>query len=182
MQKLSFFTAAIIMGWLSMAADSAVQIDPGPSTLKANVHATGHNFEAVAKNLKCDIRIDSETGFPTKATVSFNVLDLGTENDKRDKEMFHWLDSEHYPEISYTFDSWKSDDHKVARGHLSIHGVNLPIETPIEIDRRGERLLIDGSFEIDTTRFNLEVIKKMLFLKVDPLLKISFHIEGKVQS
>ena len=175
-----FFAAATVLS--VCFADSTIEIDYAKSSLKAHAQATGHTFDAEATQFECVLMVEEGTGVPTKAKAQFNVVDLKTGKEKRDSEMLHWMDAEHFGTVIFEFEGWKDDSSKVARGTLTIHGVPLKVEVPVEYKFESGKFELNGTFEIDTTNFGLEIIKKMLFLKVEPLLEIEFHIEGNTVS
>jgi polyisoprenoid-binding protein YceI len=157
-------------------------LDPQHSHLKALAHATGHDFEAIASTFQCQISFDDQTLVPVMATLSLTLEDLLTGNKKRDKEMKHWLASETFPTISFQFTQWTSGKPAMLQGILTIHGQPVSIEVPVHFTRKEDAILLEGTFPIDTTQFGLEIIKKMGFLKVNPIVNIVFHLEGSLAS
>ncbi len=41
--------------------------------------------------------------------------------------------------------------------------------------------MLDGAAEVDTRNYGLPIIKVMAFRKVDPLIRISFHLLGETK-
>jgi len=161
-------------------AESPVQIDTNHSHLKATAQATGHSFEAVATKFQMDLTVNESTGTPETAKVRFNLADLKTGKEKRDTEMLHWLESEHYNDISFEFNGFTDSTNKTAKGTIAIHGVKKELEFPVNYELKDHQFTISGNFKIDTTDFGLKIIKKMLFLTVEAGLDIEFKVTGRV--
>ena len=68
----------------------------------------------------------------------------------------------------------------VARGRLRLHGIDQRLEFPVTVTSDGLRYSIDGSVKLDTRDFGLEVIRKLLVLKVDPQVQVRFHLQGSL--
>ena len=51
---------------------------------------------------------------------------------------------------------------------------------PVTIRGPWPTFLCDGEVAIDTRDYGLPVIKKFILLKVDPVVHLSFHLQGRV--
>ncbi len=70
----------------------------------------------------------------------------------------------------------------MAVGRLTFHGVTRDLRFPITLERDGPLYSIDGDAPIDTREFGLPVIRRLAVLKVDPLVHVRFHLQGRADS
>ena len=65
-----------------------------------------------------------------------------------------------------------------AKGKLVFHGVTHELSFPVAVTTDHALYAIDGEADLDTRDFGLPIIRMFALLKVDPLVKISFHLQG----
>lgn len=168
---ITCITSSLVLGATDLA------IDKETTWIKATAKATGHSFDAYPTNYQVHIELEGEK--VTGATFSCKVTDLTTDKEKRDTEMFHWLESEHMPSMGFTMTSVKEDSGKqVLVGDFKLHDQVQQIEIPITMTEIDGKVTVDGDVTLDTRLFKLPIIKKMGFLKVQPLVKVAFHLTG----
>ena len=173
MKRLLFFSLCCLPLWAG-----TLTIDTEASWVKARAKATGHEFEAVPAAYTCAISLDGDT--VTAVSFSFKVHDLKTGKNGRDKEMFHWLEVEKAPELKFQMTSLKTGGPKpLLVGDLNLHNTTQSVEIPISVTRKDGKVHLSGAFTLDTRLYQLPIIKKMGFLKVDPLVQVSFTLIGK---
>lgn len=156
-------------------------LDKARSTVRASVKATGHKFEAVVTDFQYDINVAVADGKPEAIDYSFDFNDLKTGIQGRDKEMLQWLEYEKYPRLRYVLTAAHQNGNKiVTTGNLTFHNRTKTISITMEVERHGSDVKIVGNVVIDYTDFGLEIIK-VLFLKVDPLLFVTFELNGTIR-
>lgn len=172
--------SVLIIATPLLKAGTPVTMDFQNSSIVAHAKATGHGFEATPKIYTCDLEIDNDRKAIEKVTFSFRFENLTTQNAKRDKEMLHWLEAETFPELIFTANQWSMEGgQNVLRGELTFHGKTQPIAIVMELQAQ-DGFHAKGYFRIDTRDFGLAPIKKMMFLKVDPLLQINLDLNGSL--
>ena len=178
MSRLILALLALAIG--SVALRSApLRIDQERSRLWAEVKATGHSFEAEVTEFSADIEVAAD-GSIDAARVTFAPGAIKTGNDRRDREMREWLESETYPEIEFKLREVRREgERSVGVGELTLHGVTKELELPFVLEMKGEQATLSGSATLNTTDFGLEVIS-MLFFKVKPELSIEFTLVGEL--
>jgi len=159
------------------AAPQTLLIDDAASRLTFDVRATMHSFTGEAADVNVEASF-SEDAVPVSATVTIPTASLTTDHKARDREMLHWLEADKYPEVRYTVDR-VSDG--VAHGTLALHGVERPLEIPVEITHDGDTVTVDATVTIDHRDWELPQIRKFAFLTVDPEVTIHVHLVGRLQ-
>jgi polyisoprenoid-binding protein YceI len=153
-------------------------LDADAASIQAEAHATGHKFQVFPQNFTCHIALDDE-GAITKADFSCKISDLTTNKKKRDVEMFHWLESDAFPELAFVMDHLEvRGEQQVMVGNVSMHNQVVEMEFPVTLSEQNGVVLIDGKGMLDTRKFDLPIIKKMGFLTVKPEVEVSFHLVG----
>jgi len=118
-----------------------------------------------------------------QATMTFQVSDLKTGKDDRDKQMLLWLEAKKFPTATFVLKSLApSGTQMTATGDLTLHGVTRPISFPVSIGDVGSRHTIDGTASIDHREWGLKIIRKLGVLKVDPTVKVTVHLEATASS
>ncbi|WP_246462747.1 YceI family protein [Pelagicoccus albus] len=154
-----------------------IKIDYQNSEFVVDVGATMHSFEVVLNDYKADLAL-GEGGALEKAEFSFACTDLESDNAKRDKKMLRWLETESYPQISFSLKEVKDGpEGAVGVGDLTMHGMTRTVEVPFTIEKDGSKVVLKGSSVVDHRNYDLEVIT-MLLMKVYPELEISFTLVG----
>lgn len=100
--------------------------------------------------------------------------------EKRDKEMWLWLESDKFAQVTFAMKELRANGGKYTLvGTLTLHDVQKKLEIPVTYKNEGGKIELAGKVTIDTTEYTLPVIRKMLFLTVDPKVEISFLMVGK---
>lgn len=165
------------------AAERPIVIDKEHSRIEAEAKATMHAFTAKVVSYEADFLVDPAVGKVKRGTLRFKVSNVRTGDEKRDRDMLVWEQSDQFPEVVFTLIAIEdqSTGKAVARGQLILHGVAKEIVVPATIETKDQRVFtIAGQYDLDTREYGLAVIRKYGLLKVDPLLRVSFHLQGSV--
>ncbi len=178
---LSIFAASLLAVTMS-AAEAPLTIDKASSHVEIAVKATADSFVGKLADYVATVLVDRDTGAVTTSKVAFHFSDVKTGNEKRDREMNEWQQTEKFPDGDFTLDSLTavSPEKFTVRGRLTLHGSTHDISFPASIAREGARVTVDGEAVVDTRVFGLPVIRKFAVLKVDPLVTVRFHLAGAV--
>jgi len=130
--------------------------------------------------------ITVDGGKVTAATLGFNFTDVHTGKTARDEAMNEWQATPQHPKCAFVLSSLEpiavSGSRFNARGTLSLHDVTTAIAFPVSVTTDQQLYAIDGEAPLDTRNFGLPVIRKFGLLKVDPLIKVRFHLQGSVKT
>jgi polyisoprenoid-binding protein YceI len=145
--------------------------------------ATADSFVGRLERYEAVIVVDPETASAdvVRARFAFRFADVKTGKDARDEAMHSWQDTAHHPDGIFTLAAIEqgADGGRAATGTLVLHGRSREISFPVSVSREGGLYAIDGEATLDTRDFGLPVIKKLLLLKVDPAVKVRFHLQGR---
>jgi polyisoprenoid-binding protein YceI len=175
--------SAWAVGMVAAVASEPVRlnIDEDASRIYADVKATGHRFEAVVTEFTLDLRWDADDERVTSARLEFDFDAVKTGRDRRDREMLEWLDHDNHPAAVFVLEELEPDgDRLVARGTLAFHDVEKEVEFPLTLRQEDRSLRITAQTELDHRDWNLEVIRTMLFMTVDPVLVIRIDIHAEL--
>ncbi len=174
------FSLSVASGLL--AARQPLGIDPANSTLSIDVRATGDSFTATLANFTATVAVDAIDPSASTGGVSFRVADIKTGNDKRDRKMNGWFETDRFPEgqfkLSQLIRDGSSDRYR-ASGILTLHGKEKAVEFPVTIVPSATTWTLEGEAVIDTRDFGLPVIRMFGLLTVDPQVKVRFHLQAK---
>jgi polyisoprenoid-binding protein YceI len=164
------------------AVDTPLVIDKEHSRIEAEVKSTMDNFSAKLGSYDAAISVDVAEKRVISAQLKFRFADVKTGNEKRDAEMLHWEQTEQFPDCVYSLVSLlpAASGTYSARGKFTLHGVTKEITFPVVIGvKEPGTYTIEGNLPIDTRDYGLPVIRKVAILKVNPVLQVKFHLEGK---
>ena len=179
-------TIAMIIGLLGsvggFAQAATLVVDKGASMIKIDAKATGHSFSGVLKKYEVSAAGDEATLAPSELNLSWSFSNLDTDDTKRNAEMIKWLGGGS-PEGSFKFSKSWVDKAGVTQcmGSLKINGVSKTISFPVKTVKNGDKVKVDGNVTIDYQQFGLPIIRAMAVMTVDPKVKVTFHLEGKMQ-
>ena len=183
--RLEWMTALTALAGGVLAAEQPFAIDATQSRIEVAVHATADSFTAKLTQFEPVVTL-AEDGRVATARVTFHFRDLKTGKDKRDAAMHTWQQTDQFPDGTFVLSSLEPasapDAGFIAQGRLTFHGVAREVKFPVSVMREGQRYTIDGEAKLDTREFGLPIIRMMLMLKVDPIVKVKFHLTGQPQS
>ncbi|MBX3737172.1 MAG: YceI family protein [Candidatus Didemnitutus sp.] len=164
-----------------IAANHAVQFDPAQSTVDVTVKATIDSFTGKLAAYELTGAAD-DSGHIVAARLSFHFRDVLTGKPKRDAAMHEWQHTDQFPDASFelTAVTTAADGSSHASGKLTFHGVTRELDFPVTVAHAGATYAIDGEAPIDTREFGLPIIRMMGLLKVDPVVRVRFHFQGKL--
>ncbi|MBL9193084.1 MAG: YceI family protein [Opitutaceae bacterium] len=163
------------------AAPKTLEVNKAQSTVEIVVKATVDSFTGRLADYQPTLIIDSTSGKVTAASVAFRFADVKTGKEDRDKQMLTWAEEPKHPDGIFTLTEIQPDTvagrHNV-KGTLRFHGVEQLLEFPVSITTNQQLYSFDGEAILDTRTFGLPVIRKFGLLKVDPLVKVRFHLQA----
>jgi len=166
------------------AAPASLTIDPAQSRIEVIVPCTMDSFIGTLDTYAANITVDGVR--VTGATLGFNFTDVHTGKPARDGAMNEWQGTAQNPKCAFVMSSLEPIGGSVSRfnahGTLNLHGVTTEIAFPVSVTTDQQLYAIDGEAPLDTRNFGLPVIRKFGLLKVDPLIKVRFHLQGVVNA
>lgn len=177
----TLLTLAGLLTLAPLAHASSFEIDKQSSRIEVDVKATGHHFTGQLKSYACKAECLADGTKPTAFELKWKFKDLDTDNDKRDKEMMHWLGGAD-PEGSFKLLKVTTDGNgkPMLTGVLGIHGITKQISFPYTVESKDGSVVVDGQTVLNYQDFDLPIIRAMLVMTVDPELVVRFHLVGKV--
>lgn len=162
------------------AAPEPLVIDPAQSRVEIDVKATVDAFTAKLETYQAAITVDG--GHVTTAVFRFNFGSIRTGKEGRDEAMNDWQETSRHPDGAFTLTALEAAGGARfnARGTLVLHGVSREIVFPVSVITDRRIYAMDGEATLDTREFGLRVIRKFGLLKVEPLVKVRFHLQGAV--
>lgn len=172
----------VLLPAVLVAAERPLVVDKARSQIDIVVKATVDSFTGSLTDYDARLVVDDESGQVKTTEVRFNFSDVKTGKDARDAKMHDWQDTPHHPGGVFVLQRFEAgaDGKRTAHGELEFHGLRRALSFPVTITRDQKLYAIDGEATIDTRDFDLPVIRMMGLLKVDPLVKVHFHLQGRV--
>jgi polyisoprenoid-binding protein YceI len=178
---LGALLAGLLLATGGFAAERRLVLDPAQSRVEVAVKATVDSFTARLPAYVTEIDV-GEGGRISAARFAFQFRDLLTGKPKRDAAMHEWQDTDRHPAGEFRLAGLEvgADGRAEARGRLTLHGVTRDVAFPVTILREDNRYAIDGDVPIDVREHGLPVIRLLGLLKVDPVVRVRFHLQGSV--
>lgn len=179
--RLSALLSVLLLAPLgSVAAERLLEVDSAQSHIDIRVQATVDSFTGSLRSYVAQVRVN-EAGDITGAEVSFRFADVITGKEKRDRAMHEWQHTDEFPTGKFMLTSLRPDGagSATATGQLTLHGVTRAMSFPVMIAKQDSTIAIDGDAPIDTREFGLPVIRLLGLLKVDPIVRVHFHLQGR---
>ncbi len=184
MKRILFLGLALVTGGatITAAGERVLVIDPAQSRIEVDVKATMGSFVGSLADYDARIRVDGSPAAVKSATFGFKFVDVKTGEAKRDRHMHDWQQTETFPDCRFELSKLTAqpDGSQLAVGKLTLHGQTHTLTFPAQIATEGATLVIDGEAAIDTQEYGLPIIRKFVALKVNPLVTVRFHLQGKV--
>jgi polyisoprenoid-binding protein YceI len=165
------------------ATPASLLVDPAQSHIEIVVPCTMDSFTGKLDAYVATITVDD--GRVTAAKLSFNFTDVHTGKTARDEAMHDWQATPKHPTCSFVMRTLVpiagSGSRFNATGTLTLHDVACELTFPVSVTTEQNRYAIDGEAPLDTRNFGLPVIRKFGLLKVDPQIKVRFHLQGAIK-
>ncbi len=181
--KFAKWLALMVLGAaFGQAAGAPLVIDYKQSRIEIVVKATVDSFTGNLDTYDAGVWIDPDTGAVSAARVAFRFADVKTGKADRDAAMHEWQETEKHPDGLFTLATLTRGESgaMTATGTLTLHGQAKEISFPASVTHEGGLYAIDGEATLDTQDFGLPIIRKFLLLKVDPSVRVNFHLQGTV--
>ncbi len=174
--KRGLMVMAIVALWPARAT-AALTINEEQSCVEIVVAATGDSFTGRLTHYQADVEV--KEGRVVSAVIRFRFGDVHTGRERRDEEMHDWQDTRKHPDGMFTLAELEPAGGRFkAHGTLVLHGVSRKIVFPVSVITDRTLYAIDGVVRLDTRDFDLPVLRKFWLLKVDPVVKVRFHLQG----
>jgi polyisoprenoid-binding protein YceI len=176
------FSALFLLPLLAVALRAAPLVaDPARSSVTIAVTATVGSFVAHLGDYEATMDFSPESGNVAAAAFRFRFASITTGNAQRDRDMNDWQQSDRFPTAVFTLTSLErpGGGGAVAHGTLLLHGVERPLSFPVSLEAAGGSVAVTGDLVVDTREFGLPVIRKFVILKVDPIVRVHFRLQGR---
>jgi polyisoprenoid-binding protein YceI len=133
-----------------------------------------HEIEATSKESTCRLDVDLNSKQIKSALVVVDVMTFNSGNSNRDSHAMEVIDAISYPDAKFISSNivQKGDSVK-AYGKLTFHGVLKDVTLSAAVKWEGNKLLIDGWFNISLTEFKVER-PSLLLIPCSDILKFTF--------
>lgn len=180
--QLLLAAGLLFTGGARAAGAELLWIDPALSSVEVDVQATFDSFTGRLAHYDATLAADPATHRIESARFHFTFADLRTGRALRDRHLREWLDAARFPDLDFRLTALEPTDGggMQARGEMSLHGVRRDVVFPVVLLVQDDRYALDGVVQLDYRDFALPVIRKFVFLTVDPHLRVRFHLQGKL--
>jgi polyisoprenoid-binding protein YceI len=157
-------------------------MDMAQSHVEIAVKATVGSFVARLQVFDLLITATPQTGQIESAVFRSDFAAIKTGNADRDRDMNEWQQTDKFPDVMFTLTTIEpaASRKSIAHGQLRFHGVERSVSFPISIESKAQIIAIEGDATIDTRDFELPVITKYYVLRVDPVVHLHFHLQGRL--
>jgi polyisoprenoid-binding protein YceI len=174
--QLGLLASSLVV--FASGAERTLAVDPAHSKIEVVVKATLDSFVGQLTRYDAQIGLDENEHVKT-ARISFRFRDVETGKRGRDDEMHAWQQTDVHPDGVFILTSLESSEGVfTAIGRLTFHGMTRELRFPVSINREAGRYAIAGEAVVDTREFGLPVFRKFGVLKVDPHVRVRFHLQG----
>ena len=174
--------ALALPGTAAGAAPKRLVIDPAQSHIAIAVRSTVGSFVGELASYTTAITVDPEQPAAASAVLDFHFADVKTGLARRDQDMLAWEQAATFPEGRFVLTALDASGAAQfrARGRLTLHGQSREITIPVTITQEPDRWVIAGEARLDTRDFGLPIIRSYLLLTVEPIVRVTFHLEGRL--
>lgn len=165
MKKISLVTLALA----SALSAGSLSFDSG--SIKAHTEVFGdRTIDPFTKKATSHFTMD-DTPSTLKGSMEISVLDLISDNKKRDEHMQEVLESSSFPKAIFTLKEViaKGGDGYTLKGTMTLHGVSKPSSFESTMSDEGGKLHIKATGMIKMTDFGIKPIKLMFLTVRDQL-------------
>jgi hypothetical protein len=165
-------------------AGSLMLVPAQDCTIYANCGSTVHDFVATVNAPIVTVETGDGVAGLKSAWVGMSFANVRTGDTDRDQDMRKRFNADSFPAIAYTVKSFESTKSgaTLAKGELTWNGVTKTLDVPVTVVRKGNELAVDATFTVDHREWGLKKVRSMLMLTVDPELKFTVKLRGKLEA
>lgn len=134
------------------------QLDLATSHIEFTAEQAGAPFSGRWQDWRAEVRFDPEQLDASSARVIIRTAAVSTDDDDRDNNLREreFFDTSNFPEAIFSASDFaQTEQGFVARGHLEIKGLRLPLDFHFNISQTDERITLEGNAQIDRLMFNV---------------------------
>lgn len=165
------------------ATAASLLVDPAESQVAVDVQASPpHSFICDLQAYEAAVAVDPVSGAVSSAEFVFQLTDLETHNEKRNKKMYDWMNTDSHNTIRWVLKSVESiDGQDTAHGEMTLHGVTQPVDIPFTASMEADGFTLSGTADFNYMDFELPKIRLFVFT-VKPELHVHFTLKGTLVS
>ncbi len=180
-QRFLLLSLALVLGGARLnATEHPLVFDCAQSRIEIIVKATLGSFTGRLTVFEPTAAVN-DLGRVVAAQLCFHLRDVSTGCQRRDRAMHDWQQTDLHPDGRFVLTGVVVGRDGVLRadGLLSLHGVTQEISFPVSVVHAAEVLAIDGNAAADVREFGLPELRWFGLLKVDPVVHVRFHLQGR---
>ncbi len=172
--KTGLFIILVVCSVVSISAQpKKYQADKEQSFITYKLTHPLHEVEATSHKALCLIYADATKHEIMNVLVEVPVSTFDSGNSNRDSHAMEVINAISIPTAKFVSDKVEQNgDSLMVYGKLTFHGVTKDIEIDAFTDWSGDRLIVDGKFEISLTAFKVDR-PSLLLIPVNDTLKFT---------
>lgn len=175
--KAKYFLLFVLLAPTSFVYSQNVKIESikDKSVINYKLSHPLHEVEATSKDAFCILEVDTASKKIKAALVDVGVTTFDSGNSNRDSHAMEVVDAIHYPDAKFLSTSIKyKGDSLFVNGNLTFHGVTKSVTINALQKWNGDKLELDGAFDISLTEFKIKR-PSLLLMPVNDDLKFNFQ-------
>ena len=174
MKTKLFVLVIFVLVCFVRAQSDRLQSDKSESVITYELTHPLHEVEATSKSSDCIIEVDKNAKQIKAVLVDVGVTTFNSGNSNRDSHAMEVIDAITYPDAKFLSSSiTQTGDSLKIEGQMTFHGITKNIELDAIQKWLGNKLEVDGKFDLSLTAFKVER-PTLLFMPVNDLLKFKF--------
>jgi len=136
-----------------------------------------HDWSGKNKNIRGLLLINKASNRINKIAVLLYVKDFDSGNSNRDSHSLEVLNALKFPEIRFYSENIISDNDSITfKGNLEFHGTTISKDILTVINRKNNKIQLDGNFKFSLNEFGIKAPSFML-AEMQDLIDLSFSLE-----
>lgn len=161
---------------VSKALQQTARSSKPESTIGYTLGHPLHTVQGISKQVSSQLVIADAGDKILQVTVSVPVRSFDSGNRARDRDMLKVTEADQYPEVTFVSSAIVERDGELSvTGQLTFHGVVRDIEFAARKHRKGEKLVVEGGFEVSLEEFKIKR-PSILTMKVKDNLQVRFQM------
>ena len=176
MKYFCFLVIGIIVQTKSVAQEKKWALDTNKSEISYTGNHVLHAWKGVNRKVKGILVIEDKSPEIKELALLTLVRDFDSKNSGRDAHAMEVLEALSYPEVRFYSNNFeKIKDSILIHGQMDFHGVVKNHTITAYKEERNNQLLLKGNFNIQPTRYGIDLPSFML-VKMDDLLIFDFEL------
>lgn len=174
-QYVILLSALVLFSFTNLGSRK-IMADKSASSITYHMTHPMHDWDGVSKEVSCVLVYNDDTKQIDQVAVAVPLASFDSGNSNRDSHSLEILDGLKFPKVTFASSKiTQNGNGLLIDGTLNFHGVAKPISFKATRTDEGNKMIINGGFDVLLSAHNVEQ-PSLMGIKTDDKFKLNFKV------